>query len=44
MVNCLCDPYLGIGFHLLSDVAKSKIEIVNGKYPIFKSKKKFLHK
>ena len=40
-----CDPYLGTGFHLLSEVAKSKIEIVNGKYPIFKSKKKiFINK
>jgi len=35
-----CDPYVGTKFHLLSDVVNSKIEVVQGKYPKFKSKKK----
>ena len=35
---CL-DPYLNTNYHLLSDVKYSKIEIVNSKFPLFKSNK-----
>ena len=36
------DPYIGTKFHLLSVVTKSKIEIIQNKFPLFKNKKKYL--
>ena len=39
------DPYLGTPYHLLSNVKFSKIEVIEGFYPNFKSSKKsFLNK
>ena len=39
------DPYLGTNYHLLSDVKNSKLEVVEGYYPKFKSyKKRFINK
>ena len=39
--NFVClDPYLGTGYHLLSDVKHSKIEVIRSKFPKFKNKKK----
>lgn len=39
------DPYLGTSYHLLSNVNFSKIEVIEGIFPNFKSsKKKFLNK
>ena len=39
------DPYLGTGYHLLSDNLNSKLEVIESIFPKFKNKKKkFINK
>ena len=44
--NFICvDPYLGTNYHLVSQVKKSKLEVIKNKFPHFKNyKKKYLNK